>query len=382
MHLLKSLPAAIALLLLWPTCLFAQRDATADSSSMLKGWGFAPTYSYGRVIKHTPNFKPEIKGPSNAFELNFSRQMNGRSEWQQLYHYPLTGVAFSYTDYGNDEVLGHGISILPNIDIPILRGNRLMLRLRIGTGIAFLSEHYDYNDNPTNNVIASTLNNVTSLSLGGSWHFTQHFSLMAGGSLTHFSSGAVQTPNLGINIKAVNAGIRYEPAPYQKAELIKRTLTPASKRTLFNVTAGLGFQEQLPPQGPVYHVYQFQFSAGKMIARWNKFSAGIMATYKEAANSFIKQEEIYADQFFIHSCAVSGFIKDDFVFGFAGISVLAGYNFYKPSPLEYGFYQKLGVPIYLPPFGKSKHQQFSIGVYVTAGEFTADYVSVDTGFEF
>ncbi len=382
MHLLKYLLAAITLILICPDWLMGQGNADADSLSMIKGWGITSTFSYGKVIKHTPNFRPEIKGPSTAFELNFSRQTDGRSEWQQIYHYPLPGIGFSYTDYGNEEVLGYGVSILPNIDIPILRGERLMLRLRLGTGIAFLSEHYDYNSNPANNVIASTLNNVTSISLGGSWQFARHFTLLAGGSLTHFSSGAVQTPNLGINIKALNAGIRYEPVPYEKSSLRRKTLSPVSKRIRFNVTAGLGFQEQLPPQGPMYHVYQLQFSVGRMIARWNQLSGGIMATYKEAANSFIKHEEIYPDQYFIHACAASGFIKDEFVFGFAGISVLAGYNFYKPSPLEYGFYQKLGVPIYLPHFGKEKQRQFSIGVFVTAGEFTADYVSVDAGLEF
>ena len=107
-----------------------------------------------------------------------------------------------------------------------------------------------------------------------------------------------------------------------------------------------------------------------------------MGTYKEAASSFIKLEEIYPDHFFTNSCALSGFVKDDILFGFTGISLMVGYNFYQPSPLEYGLYQKLGVPFYLPAFGKDKNDRLSIGVYVTAGDFTADYVSIDTGFQF
>ncbi|MBK9732072.1 MAG: acyloxyacyl hydrolase [Chitinophagaceae bacterium] len=383
-RMLDSKPSLlwIAFILNCPFLLCAQSNANFNSNVVWKGWGIAPTYSHGRVIRHTPNFQPEIEGPSNAFEINLSKQTHGSKDWQQLYHYPLHGIAIAYTDYGNKEVLGYGISILPNLDIPLIRGERLCLHLRIGTGIAFLSEHYDYNNNPENNVIATTINNTTSFSLGGSWRFARNFSFLAGGSLTHFSSGAVKTPNLGINIKAWNVGLRYEPVPYDKSEFIKRNLAPLHRRVLFNVAAGLGFQEQLPAEGPMYHVYQFQLSAGTLLTRWNKLSIGAMGTYKEAANSFIKHEEIYPDQYFLHSCAVSGFIKDEFLFGFAGVSIVAGYNFYKPSPLEYGFYQKLGVPIYLPPFGKEKHEQFSIGVYVTAGEFTADYVSVDAGFEF
>ena len=132
----------------------------------------------------------------------------------------------------------------------------------------------------------------------------------------------------------------------------------------------------------MYHVFFLQLSAGRMLTRWNKLSIGAAGSYKEAATSFIKQEEIYPDHFFLNSCAASGFIKDDILFGFVGISLSLGYNFYSPSPLEYKFYQKLGLPIYLPAFGKEKNDRFSVGVFVTAGEFTADYISLDLGFQF
>ncbi|HUM46187.1 MAG TPA: hypothetical protein PLD84_04615 [Chitinophagales bacterium] len=382
MTLLKIILPAVVLLCFWSQGIRAQSHSQDQSNCSLSGWGVGTVFSHGKVIKHTPNFQPEIKGASNAFELNFSKQTDGSKDWQQMFHYPSPGIAVAYTNYGNNEVLGYGISLMPNMDIPLIQGKQLSLNFRVGCGIAFLSKHYDYVTNPENNVIASTVNNITSLAMSGKWQFSSPFTLMAGGSLTHFSTGAVRTPNLGINISAWNIGFRFQPAPRDRSTFIKKTLPPATKKILFTVNTGIGFQEQLPAKGPMYHVYLVQFSVGKMITRWNKLSVGTMGTYKEAASSFIKHEEIYPDHYFANSCAFSGFIKDDILFGFTGISIAAGYNFYKPSPLEYGFYQKLGIPVYFPAFGKKEHSQFSVGVYVTAGEFTADFVSIDAGFQF
>lgn len=350
--------------------------------AFLKGWTFSPVYQHGSIYRHTPKFKPDTEGSTNAIELNISKQTNGKKAWQQIHHYPSPGIAISFTDYGNDEILGQSISIMPNMNVPLIRSDKFSLQFLVGAGIAFLSKHYDYHENPTNNVIASTVNNITSFSLSGNWKFARQLSLFGGGSFTHFSTGAVRLPNLGINVPAWNFGLRYQPVPYSTQEFIKKELPPATKKILFAIQAGIGFQEAGAPNGPMYHLYLTEIAAGIMLTRWNKISAGIMGTYKEAASSFIKQEEIYPDHFFANSCAISGFVKDDILFGFTGISLMVGYNFYQPSPLEYGFYQKLGVPFYFPAFGKEKNDRISIGVYVVAGDFTADYVSIDTGFQF
>ena len=111
---------------------YAQTPSKNDSDSWLKGWSIAPCFLHGKIFKHTPNFKPEIKGPSNAVELNISKQLNGKQEWQQVHHYPSLGIAVAFTNYGNDEVLGHAFSFMPNIDLPLIGSNKpFSLRLRI-----------------------------------------------------------------------------------------------------------------------------------------------------------------------------------------------------------------------------------------------------------
>ena len=361
---------------------WAQSIEEDSDSFSLKGWTLSPLFSHGKIWKHTPKFQPEILRPSNTFEINIAKHTRGTRGWQQLYHYPSFGLAIGFTNFGNDAILGHAIYFLPSIDIPLATYKDLSLRFRVGSGVALLSRHYDYVSNPTNNVIASALNNITSFSSSLNWHLADHLVFFGGGSFTHFSTGAVRTPNLGINIPAWNVGVRYQPVPYKKDEFVKTELTQVTRKLLFNIVSGIGFQEQLPAHGPMYHVFFAELSTGMMITRWDKLSLGMMGTYKEAAHTFIILGELYADQLFLHSCAFSGLLRNDFIFGMVGISAVLGYNFYEPSPLEYSFYQRIGIPVYLPAFGKEKNDKFSIGVFVTAGDFTADFVSVDCGFQF
>ncbi len=357
-------------------------NAQIPRTSFLKGWHVAPSYFHGSIFKHTPKFRPEIPHASNAFELNFAKQMNGRREWQQVQRYPFLGVAAGYTHFGNNEVIGHGFSLMPNIELLLLSTQRFSFHFRTGSGLAFLSKHYDYVQNPTNNLVGSSINNISFFSFSGNWLATDKLSFFAGGSFTHFSTGSVQTPNLGINIPAWNIGIKYTPVPYSPTDFIKKELSVPTKKVLFALFAGRGFQEGGVPNGPLYGVYTTEFMVGKMLTRWNKCFAGVMGTYKEAAYTFIRLQEIYTSNYFLNSCAASVYAKDEFLFGFIGVSVAAGYYVYRPSPLEHRFYQKLGMPVYFPPIGKIKNDVFSLGVYLTAGGFTADFVSVDAGFQF
>ncbi len=365
-------------------------QASSDSSAQwLKGWHAAPVFCYGKIIRHTPKFEPTIDHPSVAFELAVSKQLHGKHPWEYAHHYPFLGFAFAYNDLGNDSVIGQAFSVLPYIEIPIAGGKNLVAgkngfsaSFRVGTGFALLNKYYDPVENPTNNVIASKGNNITQFAFAGQYKASDHVTFLLGASLTHYSSGAVRVPNLGINIPAMRVGLRYQPKPYSPDEYLKPALARASKKVVLNFQAGLGFQEAYPPYGPMYHVYIAEVSAGRMLARWNLLTLGSQLCYKEAAYAFIRQQELYPDHFFANSLAASGFLRDDFLFGPIGIAVNAGYYFYHPSPLQISFYQKIGAYYSCPFVGVQSLKRITAGVYLTAGDFTADYVSTEIGFRF
>ena len=215
-----------------------------------------------------------------------------------------------------------------------------------------------------------------------SWKPSDNFTISLGASLTHYSSGAVRLPNLGINIPAWRIGLRYTPVPFSKNDFIIHEHPATPKKIMFNAQLGLGFQESAPPNGPMYHVYQLEFAAGKMLSSWDLLTVGIQSNYKQAANVYIKQEESYPDNFFINSVSASAYLKNDFLFGNIGMVIYVGRCFYYPSPLQLINWQKLGAYYAFPIAGNASLKRLTVGVYMTAGDFTADFVSVETGFRF
>ena len=91
-----------------------------------------------------------------------------------------------------------------------LTGNKnIQLWLKGGVGIAWLTKHYDAIDNPTNNVIASSINNCSTISLRLKIKMNPKNNLVLGSSFTHSSTGDVRMPNLGINIPAAEISFQY-----------------------------------------------------------------------------------------------------------------------------------------------------------------------------
>jgi hypothetical protein len=377
----KNFFLAAAIIFLAGEKSFSQSPAQ-DSSSWLKGWNITATFVHGKIFKHTPKFAPAIETASNAFELSFSKQLHGRQAWEEVHHYPYLGIAAEYNDIGNDSVLGKAYWLLPFIEIPMVSGKKVSAYFRVGRGIAWLTKRYDAVENPTNNVIASHGNDITQFMMEVLWKPKEQLAFSFGASFTHYSTGAVRIPNLGINTPAWRVGIRYVPKPFSREEFLHQQLPSIPKKIFFTTQLGLGFQEAAPAHGPMYQVYLFELSVGRMIRRWDLISVGGEVNYKEAANAFIKQEEIYPDHFFTHSLAISYFVKNDFLFGNLGIAAYVGSFFYHPSPMQISFYQKIGQYYSFHIGGEKSLKRLTAGVYITAGNFTADFVSVDLGFRF
>jgi len=348
----------------------------------MKGWSITTTFVHGKIFKHTPKFEPAIETASNAFELSISKQLHGQQVWEEVHHYPFLGIAAEYNDIGNDSVLGKAYWLLPFVEIPMVSGKKVSAYFRVGSGLAWLTKRFDATENPTNNVIASHLNDITQFMMEVTWKPKDQIAFSLGASFTHYSTGAVRVPNLGINTPAWRLGVRYTPKPFSRAEFLHQQLPSIPKKIFFNTQLGLGFQEASPPHGPMYQVYLLEFSVGRMIRRWDLLSVGSEVNYKEAANVFIKQEEIYPDHFFTNSLAISYFAKNDFLFGNLGIALYIGSYFYHPSPLQIAFYQKIGQYYSFHIGGEKSLKRLTAGVYITAGDFTADFVSVDLGFRF
>lgn len=332
----------------------------------------------GRIIRHTSPF-PDINRNSVIAEINFTQQTNGKKLWQRLYHRPLISLAVNYGYLGNEKILGHAISILPNITFRKQKeGTGFFWRL--GSGIAYLNKPYNVFTNKTNNVIGSRINNMTQVKMGIEWKLKKTF-LQTSISLTHYSNGRAKLPNLGYNIPSLSVTARLPVSERNTLEK-KDSTVPVFKKIHAGVGLEYGFNQLRTSRGPEYAVYGGEIFITRNFTLKNRVFAGLGYVYDEGVYQLIVTTENFKGQQKLYSSRFSGFVAHEFLLGHIGLLTQAGIFFNNPFLLSHRFPTKLGVKYYVyNPYYKKRNQLY-LGFYLNAHSFEADYVGFGTGYFF
>ena len=350
-----------------------------------------PGYSWdsgteqGRIFKHTPKIAFAIPRHTYGLGVNFQYQTYGKQEWNQHHGYPLMGFGLQYFDFGDPEVLGRAISFFPNITLKLVDRPRWMVHFRVGSGVAWVDRIYDRIENPDNNSIGSHLNNTTCFRLVGGVELSPRWALFAGGSFTHFSNGAAQMPNLGINVPAFSASLRYTPEPLQKQDYVR---WDSSKRPpgRWGATGyfSLSYKETSFPGAAKWPVYTGSVSGIYRISKVQTLQGGLDCEYYKSVYVFsLHTLAAHTPQEARQDATRYGlFIANEWQFGNTGVLVQAGYYLFRKNyPAPFPLYNKLGLRYYFPPISRFS-TQFYAGVYMKSHLITADYISVGIGVRF
>lgn len=180
----------------------AQNQFTENAQLHLRG-------KYGFIIPHRSFMSHLLQGPTFAFELDYEKQTTGRKSWHKAYRYPFVGVTAFYYDYGNPDVLGQSMGILPYLNFHLVRKKTFGVNFRVGMGLSYTTEKFHSKNNYKNIAIGSHYNATIDfmLSVRKSWN---RYTLTGGIEFMHHSNGATFLPNLGINAPTLNIGIGYQ----------------------------------------------------------------------------------------------------------------------------------------------------------------------------
>jgi hypothetical protein len=230
---------------------------------------------YGIVMPHHKNMQHLNTGHFLAYEINFNIQTHGEKKWQALYRYPAIGWTIWYADLANPDQLGKAIAVYPFMNFHLYHGKSFFLNYRFGLGLGYITKPFDYIDNYKNIAIGSHLNASINMFYEFKWLVKKKFSFTTGIGITHFSNGSFKTPNLGINIPTVFAGVAY----YLK---YPETITPDTswkdKRIKVNslrlLLAG-GMKEIYPAKGDQYGVFMVSLNFSKALSYKRELVAGI-----------------------------------------------------------------------------------------------------------
>ena len=335
--------------------------------------------SVGRIYKHSPNFLPTVRGTSVIVDVNAEWQTNGARAWHSAHHYPIVGVALSLADFGDPQVFGNAIAVLPNLSFTNHAAkHRFYSFLRVGFGVAYITQAYNPVTNPENNVIGRNFNNITDMRGGVGFYLNPHSELTVGASFTHYSSGASMLPNLGINVPAANVGFRYTPQPitsFQRIESEKDQKIHVLAYFAVAPTTLIGYS------GPQYAAYIGDVRVEKKIGVRDHISVGLSAEHQGAVYAFLRHTypEIGEAAANAQARRYAVTIGDEWRFGQFGFSLQAGFYLTDPFLRQWFAYEKLGWSYYLLP---KQHAQPYLNIQLKAHKIVAEYFSFGAGIKF
>ena len=163
----------------------------------------------GSLLAHRPHMAHLVNKNAYGFDLSLSKQQIEYSREANRHKFPLNGLTIEFRNFGNDKVLGHAFAIHQYQSFNVFQTKKnLCLNFQMGGGIGYLTKFYDKEDNPTNNAIGSRINAKVSFKLELNKYFDK-IHLGFGTELSHFSNGAIQLPNLGLNNLSAYVNVGY-----------------------------------------------------------------------------------------------------------------------------------------------------------------------------
>jgi len=353
----------------------------------------------GKIVSNFPDF-PSSK-ISFLYEIGYQRLTNGNKLWHQYYKYPQIGISLLYGYYGNKNVLGQNISILPSISFYKNRHRKTFYQLKIGMGFAYFNKPYQKKDNPGNIIIGSHITNISAISLSINRNITNNIVFSTGLSAFHFSNGHYQLPNVGLNLPCLNATFKYLPAstPDKYYLQVKEVQT---KKILLNIYTGVGFHEfgnSIGPTGGItFPVYAGSVYLSRRYSTIGNLHSGLFINYYTSFYDYILTQEFYSEQQRKKSFTCVGFLGHEYFIGRLAFVVQGGIYLYNPFRKDYTHMtyerrtfgneiklyntNKLGLQYYfINPINNNKHKLYA-GMYIKANFGQADFFEMGAGYTF
>lgn len=365
-------------------CMLRTGQCSAQDQGQWAGFGVDANVFAGKVLKHEAKFELPVPSLSMGGDVNFEWKTYGRKEWQQRRKYPTIGVAFAYTNYGDDSIYGRLYSLYPNITVPLVRGNKLEWTMRIGDGICYTTRTYSriHHFDTINNAIGSRINDYFSFMTDVRYHINTHWDVQGGVNFSHYSDASFHQPNLGVNFYGAHVGVRYFPKTSSPKPIV-RDMKPLKNRWLFQFRLSMGANASNAPLGPVYPVY---LGAAYVSKRWkskNKLFFGFDYSYSEQIYAYLRNNGFGnpgSEKWNATKNAV--FIGNEFLLGRVGVVLQAGYYTHQTADIQEAFYEKLGGNIYLVKKEHGPIKEFFLCAFMEAHLAVAEFAEFGFGMGF
>ena len=192
------------------------------------------TGEIGRIIPHVDYLKL-IGKQYHAVSARVLFQTTGNKYWQQLYNFPQFGFGVYRGWLDPDCNIGKPYALYSVFSAPIYRANKWSTSWEMNFGVAY------FQDNIFNVAISSMYSGYFSAGADLKRSLGKKIDIGAFIGLTHFSNGAFQKPNLGVNILSPKVFFVYIPQR-DRQKLKKMPMPELVKNNHFDVSIYYGMK--------------------------------------------------------------------------------------------------------------------------------------------
>jgi len=357
----------------------------------------SPELLLGKTFKPNSWF-PEFNG---HFTLGVGYEVDNeeiKNEWKSILNLASTGIAVYYSNFGNDEIVGDAISLIPFININLNKKETLAFKFGLGTSYFFKKYHPE--DNPINTAVSTDFTWAFQAFLYYNAHLKNNKTIKVGTGYLHQSNGHVQLPNAGLNTVLLSLSTSFEVSKKYVAKKKPLDLNQYDRKNqaFYSIRYGQGFQKFYNKQSDLKAVNSFEIYGGLLLKNVLKLSTGITYSFYHQYYDYINETGIepYAQNSFWNASNIYLSIGVEALLGRVGIDWEGGLNIYKPFYeqhyiLEEGelddtyelkklFLGRLGLKLYAINTIKQPKNNFYLGVHIKSNLSQADYTEVTIGY--
>jgi len=344
------------------------------SRNVFAAYSFGADAHYGFVIAHHPEMWALTDGYFPSYEFSLYKQTNGKRVWQYLYRYPQIGISYRMSNFGGSAYLGREHSLVPFIIFPIVKNPKFQLGFKTGLGIGYLSKKFDRLENYKNLAIGSHFNASISFELKCRFKLGEQTFLNAGISMAHLSNGTVRTPNYGLNIPAVFAGLTFKLNKEQIDYLVPDSIPNNKWKKNFRLMFWMASKQIDQNWNNQYMVYVATADFSQYYGNSSRYLLGMDVIYDESVKYALLEEGVQV-QNNKETIKVGLNIGNEFVLDKLSLYFALGYYVYSIDTTKPKVYDKIGVNYAITP-------NLLVGVVLKAHYAQADYLSVGIGVNF
>ncbi len=251
---------------------------------------------YGFIFSHTDKIRHLVEGHVPTLALQLDRPATLNRDWRALYKDPVWGGELYFAELANPDELGWGLGGHLFIDLPLSSNGDGGLWFRTGGGVGYIRHPFDRSENVKNWAIGSFWNTFFHFRLSWKKCLGWDWRIGTGIGYGHFSNGAVNLPNLGINVPALHLNVAHKVAQghYREEGKAERTVFRAVEPEnphRFRLVSGGGIKEAGSLLGEKYGAVGVQGEYDHRISGRSYLGVGLDGFYDRSLRKKVRSKE-------------------------------------------------------------------------------------------